>query len=48
MPPSHMPNYMPGVGMDPQQALAYSSYVQQNRGQYMPQSGLQQHAGHQS
>jgi len=48
--PGHMPpNYMPGVGMDPQQALAYSSYVQQQRtGQYLPPSGLQQHAAHQS
>ncbi|KAL2269521.1 hypothetical protein VTJ83DRAFT_1705 [Remersonia thermophila] len=50
MPPQgHMPpGYMPNVGMDPQQALAYG-YVQQQRGaQYMPPSGLQQHAGHQS
>ncbi|KAK3954559.1 SRF-type transcription factor (DNA-binding and dimerization domain)-domain-containing protein [Pseudoneurospora amorphoporcata] len=54
MPPQgHMPpNYMPNVGaMDAQQAqaLAYTNYVQQQRGgQYMPQPGLQQHAGHQS
>ncbi|KAL2122073.1 hypothetical protein VTJ04DRAFT_2528 [Mycothermus thermophilus] len=48
-PQGHMPpGYMPSVGMDPQQALAYG-YVQQQRGaQYMPPSGLQQHAGHQS
>ncbi|KAK1758469.1 SRF-type transcription factor (DNA-binding and dimerization domain)-domain-containing protein [Echria macrotheca] len=50
MPPqSHLPpNYMPNVGMDPQSALAYSSYVQQRGGQYMPPSSLQSHAGHQS
>jgi len=51
MPQGHMPpGYMPNVGMDPQQALAYSSYVQQQQrgGQYIPQSSLQQHAGHQS
>ncbi|KAK0729772.1 SRF-type transcription factor (DNA-binding and dimerization domain)-domain-containing protein [Lasiosphaeris hirsuta] len=50
IPQGHMPpNYMPNVGMDPSQALAYTSYVQQQRsGQYMPQSGLQQHSGHQS
>ncbi|KAK4102112.1 SRF-TF-domain-containing protein [Parathielavia hyrcaniae] len=49
MPQGHMPpGYMPNVGMDPQQALAYG-YVQPQRGsQYMPPSGLQQHAGHQS
>ncbi|KAJ4298569.1 transcription factor of the MADS box [Collariella sp. IMI 366227] len=51
MPQNHMPpSYMPNVGMDPQQALAYSNYVQQQQrgGQYMPPSGLQQHTGHQS
>ncbi|EGS22811.1 uncharacterized protein CTHT_0012860 [Thermochaetoides thermophila DSM 1495] len=51
MPPNHMPpSYMPNVGMDPQQALAYSNYVQQQQrgSQYMPPSSLQQHAGHQS
>ncbi|KAK0655957.1 SRF-type transcription factor (DNA-binding and dimerization domain)-domain-containing protein [Cercophora newfieldiana] len=49
IPQGHMPpGYMPNVGMDPQQALAYTSYVQQRGGQYMPQSSLQQHAGHQS
>lgn len=43
------PPYMPNVTMDPQQALAYSNYVQQQRGaQYMPQSGLPQHTSHQS
>jgi pheromone receptor transcription factor len=46
--PPHMPqNYgMGGVGIDPAQAMAYTSYVQQQQrnGQYMPQ----QHAGHQS
>ncbi|KAK0723916.1 MADS box protein [Apiosordaria backusii] len=42
------PNYMPSVGMDPS-AMAYQNYVSQQRGgQYMPPSGLQQHAGHQS
>ncbi|KAK4649478.1 transcription factor of the MADS box [Podospora bellae-mahoneyi] len=42
------PNYMPVGGMDPS-AMAYQNYVSQQRGgQYMPQSGLQQHAGHQS
>lgn len=47
MPPGYMP---PNVGMDPQSALAYSNYVQQQQrgSQYMPPSGLQQHAGHQS
>lgn len=49
MPQSHMPpSYMPNVGMDPQQALAYGYVQQQRGGQYMPPSGLQQHAGHQS
>ncbi|KAK3693996.1 SRF-type transcription factor (DNA-binding and dimerization domain)-domain-containing protein [Podospora appendiculata] len=50
IPQGHLPpGYMPSVGMDAQQALAYSNYVQQQRsGQYMPQSGLQQHSGHQS
>ncbi|KAK3310278.1 SRF-type transcription factor (DNA-binding and dimerization domain)-domain-containing protein [Chaetomium strumarium] len=50
LPQGHMPpSYMPNVGMDPQQALAYSSYVQQSRpNQYMPPASLQQHAGHQS
>ncbi|GAB1312235.1 transcription factor of the MADS box [Madurella fahalii] len=47
--PMHPGYGMPNVGMDPQQALAYSNYVQQQRGsQYMPPSGLQQHTGHQS
>lgn len=49
----HMPPYgVPGVGMDPQQAMAYNNYVQQQQrgaGQYgMPQSGMPQHASHQS
>ncbi|KZL78608.1 mads box protein, partial [Colletotrichum incanum] len=49
----HMPpNYMPNVGMDPSQALAYQSYVQQQQrgGGYAmpPQSGLPQHTSHQS
>ncbi|KAL2149909.1 hypothetical protein VTH82DRAFT_7585 [Thermothelomyces myriococcoides] len=49
MPQSHMPpSYMPGVGMDPQQALAYGYVQQQRGGQYMPPNSLQQHAGHQS
>ncbi len=49
MPQSHLPpSYMPSVGMDPQQALAYGYVQQQRGGQYMPPSGLQQHAGHQS
>lgn len=48
--PQHLATqYMPQVGMDPQQAMAYTNYVNQQRGgQYMPQSGLSQHAGHQS
>ncbi|GJC97154.1 SRF-type transcription factor [Colletotrichum higginsianum] len=48
----HMPpNYMPNVGMDPSQALAYQNYVQQQRGggyAMPPQSGLPQHTSHQS
>lgn len=53
MPQSHMPpNYMSNVGMDPSQALAYQSYVQQQQrgGGYAmpPQSGLPQHTSHQS
>ncbi|KAL2261700.1 hypothetical protein VTK26DRAFT_3600 [Humicola hyalothermophila] len=52
IPQGHLPpSYgMPNVGMDPQQALAYSNYVQQQQrgNQYMPPSSLQQHAGHQS
>ncbi|KAL2017050.1 hypothetical protein VTK56DRAFT_2662 [Thermocarpiscus australiensis] len=50
IPQGHMPpGYMPSVGMDPQQALAYSNYVQQQRGsQYIPPSSLPQHTGHQS
>ncbi|KAB5562935.1 SRF-type transcription factor [Coniochaeta sp. 2T2.1] len=49
MQPGHgmPPSYMANVPIDP---MAYSGYVQQNRGpQYaMPQGGLPQHAGHQS
>jgi pheromone receptor transcription factor len=53
MPPNpHMPpNYMPNVGIDPSQALAYQSYVQRGgAAQYgmPPQSGMPQHTGHQS
>jgi len=51
IPASHMPqSYMPNVAMDPQQALAYSSYMQQQRGAgyAVPQSGLPQHSSHQS
>jgi len=52
MPGGHMPQYMPNPGMDPQSAMAYNymqQQPQQQRGvQYMPQPGLQQHAGHQS
>ncbi|KAH6630260.1 SRF-type transcription factor (DNA-binding and dimerization domain)-domain-containing protein [Chaetomium sp. MPI-SDFR-AT-0129] len=49
IPQGHMPpSYMPNVGMDPQQALAYGYVQPQRGGQYMPQSGLQQHTGHQS
>ncbi|KAI0003911.1 SRF-type transcription factor [Xylariaceae sp. FL0662B] len=47
----HMPpNYMPNVPMDPQQALAYQSYVQQRGAGYAmpPQSGMPQHTSHQS
>ncbi|OTB03971.1 hypothetical protein M426DRAFT_168668 [Hypoxylon sp. CI-4A] len=49
--PSHMPgNYVPNVPMDPQQAMAYQSYMQhQQRGQFgLPQSGMPQHTSHQS
>ncbi|KAK8140574.1 MADS box protein [Apiospora sp. TS-2023a] len=45
------PQYgMPNVPIDPQQALAYSSYVQQRGAQYAmpPQSGMPQHTSHQS
>ncbi|KAK8114109.1 MADS box protein [Apiospora kogelbergensis] len=52
MPPSHMPpGYgMPNVPIDPNQALAYSGYVQQRGPQYAmpPQSGMPQHTSHQS
>lgn len=51
MPPSHMPGgYMPGVPMDPQQAMAYQNYVQQRGPQYAmpPQQGMPQHTSHQS
>ncbi|KAI1854262.1 hypothetical protein JX265_000671 [Neoarthrinium moseri] len=51
MPPSHMPGgYMPNVPMDPQQAMAYQSYVQQRGAQYAmpPQQGMPQHTSHQS
>ncbi|KAK3938414.1 SRF-type transcription factor (DNA-binding and dimerization domain)-domain-containing protein [Diplogelasinospora grovesii] len=48
IPQGHMPpGYMPNVGIDPQQAMAYNNYVQRG-GQYMAPSSLQQHAGHQS
>ncbi|CAK7232217.1 transcription factor of the MADS box [Sporothrix curviconia] len=42
---SHMPpqGYMPNVSMDPNQALAYSNYVQRNNQYAMPQ-----HSGHQT
>ncbi|KAI8957129.1 MADS box protein [Daldinia sp. FL1419] len=49
--PSHIPpNYVPNVPMDPQQAMAYQSYMQhQQRGQFgLPQSGMPQHTSHQS
>ncbi|KAF3064762.1 MADS box protein [Daldinia decipiens] len=49
--PSHMPpNYVPNVPMDPQQAMAYQSYMQhQQRGQFgLAQSGMPQHTSHQS
>ncbi|EFW99228.1 mads box transcription factor mcm1 [Grosmannia clavigera kw1407] len=43
-PNAHMaPNYIPSVPMDPNQALAYSNYVQRNNQYAMPQ-----HSGHQS
>jgi len=46
MPQAHMPpNYMPNVAMDPQQALAYSNYVQ-SRG--AAQYAMPQHSSHQS
>ncbi|KAM7205570.1 putative pheromone receptor transcription factor [Rhypophila sp. PSN 637] len=51
IPQGHMqPSYMPvGGGMDPNQALAYGGYgVPGGGNRYMPQSGLQQHTGHQS
>ena len=48
MPQNHLPPYLPGVGMDPQQALAYGDVQPQRGGQYLPPSGLSQHAGHQS
>lgn len=48
----HMPpNYMPNVPVDPQSALAYQNYMQQQRpGPYgmPPQSGMPQHSAHQS
>ncbi|KAL1895068.1 transcription factor of the MADS box [Sporothrix stenoceras] len=41
---AHMaPGYMPNVSMDPNQALAYSNYVQRNNQYAMPQ-----HSGHQT
>lgn len=46
----HMPpNYMPNMGMDPSN-LAYGGYVGQQRGGGYPmgQSGMPQHAPHQS
>ncbi|KAI2617086.1 MADS box protein [Hypoxylon sp. NC1633] len=50
--PSHLPpNYVSNVPMDPQQAMAYQSYMQhQQRGQFgmPPQSGMPQHTSHQS
>ena len=55
MQPNHMaPSYMPNagnMGMDAQQAIAYSNYVQQQQrgAQYaMPQPGSLQHSSHQS
>lgn len=53
MPPNpHMQgNYMPAVGIDPSHALAYQSYVQRGGAApygMPPQSGMPQHAGHQS
>ncbi|KAH6647001.1 SRF-type transcription factor [Truncatella angustata] len=50
VPQSHMPGgYMPNVPMDPQQAMAYQSYVQQRGAQYAmpPQQGMPSHASHQ-
>lgn len=51
MPQQHMPSgYMPNVGpIDPSSGLSYGGYVTQQRGgQYMPPSGMPQHAQHQS
>ncbi|KAI1320161.1 MADS box protein [Xylariaceae sp. FL0255] len=52
MPPNpHMPpSYMPaGVGMDPNQAMAYQNYVQRAPPYGMPpNSGMPQHTAHQS
>ncbi|KAI1261543.1 MADS box protein [Xylariaceae sp. FL1019] len=53
MPQNHMPpNYMPNVPMDPQSAMAYQSYVQQQRAQppygMPPNAGMPQHSAHQS
>lgn len=48
----HMPagNYMPNMPMDPQQALAYQSYVQRNQGygSGIPQPGMPPGGHHQS
>lgn len=48
----HMPgNYMPNMPMDPQQALAYQSYVQRNQGYgsgIPPQPGMPPNNHHQS
>ncbi|KAF4456948.1 MADS box [Fusarium albosuccineum] len=52
IPQNHMPgNYMPGMPMDPQQALAYQSYVQRNQGYgsgIPPQPGMPSNNHHQS
>ncbi|KHN98820.1 MADS box protein [Metarhizium album ARSEF 1941] len=48
----HMPgNYMPNMPLDPQQALAYQSYVQRNQGYgsgMPPQGGMPPSSHHQS
>ncbi len=50
----HMPgNYMPSMPLDPQQALAYQNYVQQQRSQgygsgMPPQAGMPPSSHHQS
>ncbi|KEY68692.1 hypothetical protein S7711_00566 [Stachybotrys chartarum IBT 7711] len=50
--PTHMPgNYMPNMPMDPQQAMAYQSYVQRSQGYpsgIPPQPGMPPAGHHQS